>query len=215
MDEETQAPAPFQQERSRQTAERIVAAALGLLAQKPVEAISVAEIARTAGVSVGGFYARFESKAALFAYLNANVLEDVVAKARDLFSEDAVRDLDARAIVERYIDMAVRSFRRHRLIFQQIALRSRTSQDEAFRRRVLELNVELHDLFRARLAARVAELGHADPGVATDLALTAVSAVMREYLLFGEYRPQFDPVDDERLTSELTDMFCAYLRIDR
>jgi AcrR family transcriptional regulator len=54
-------PAPSQ-DRSRLTAERFVAAALKLLEASTFEALSVADIAREAGRSVGAFYQRFGSK---------------------------------------------------------------------------------------------------------------------------------------------------------
>ena len=61
------ATAPLEpvQQRSRETAERITAAALSLLERKSFAELKVTEIARKAGVSVGGFYARFPSKEAL------------------------------------------------------------------------------------------------------------------------------------------------------
>ena len=108
---------------------------------------------------------------------------------------------------------AVRSFRKHRRVLQQVSLRSRTSQDSSFRERVLALNVELHDLLRGALRRKAGEIGHPDPERAMDLALTAVSGAMREYVLFDEYRPQFEPIEDGRLIEELVDLFCSYLRI--
>jgi len=116
-------------------------------------------------------------------------------------------------VIERYITLAVRTFRRHRLVLQQVALHSRSSQDESFRRRILETNRRLHGLFRERLAERTAEMRHPDPSTAVDVALTAVSGAMREYVLFQEYRPQFEPLADERLIAELTEMFSLYLGI--
>ena len=62
---------------------------------------------------------------------------------------------------------------------------------------------------RPQEAAQVTILGP-DP---IDIALTAVSGAMREYVLFADQRPQFDPVEDEHLAAELTDLFCNYLRI--
>src|SRR6185437_11976656 len=54
-------PAP-RQYRSRVTAERFVAAAFRLLETKTFEALSVADLAREAGRSVGAFYQRFGGK---------------------------------------------------------------------------------------------------------------------------------------------------------
>ena len=50
------------QERSRATAEKFIAAALELLHERTFKELSVAELARTAGRSVGVFYQRFGSK---------------------------------------------------------------------------------------------------------------------------------------------------------
>jgi AcrR family transcriptional regulator len=54
-------PAPSQ-DRSRVTAERFIAAAFTLLETRTFEALSVADLAREAGRSVGAFYQRFGSK---------------------------------------------------------------------------------------------------------------------------------------------------------
>jgi AcrR family transcriptional regulator len=52
---------------------------------------------------VGGFYARFASKDALFDYFNSNVQEEIVANARELFSEVSTHDLTAQQLIARYI----------------------------------------------------------------------------------------------------------------
>lgn len=204
---------PTRQARSRRTANRIVAAAVELLSDKGFEDLSVAEIARKAGVSVGGFYARFPSKQALLDYLQETVLGGLLERARELFSVEGSAQLSAAQVIEQYMAMAVDGFRRHRLVLQQISLHSRTSSDPAFRCRILAVNIEFHDLFRARLHERLAQMEHPEPAPAIDIALTATSAVMREYVLFSNLRPQFEPIEDERLVQELTDLFCSYLRI--
>ncbi|MFT5052931.1 MAG: AcrR family transcriptional regulator [Chlamydiales bacterium] len=205
--------APARQARSRRTAERIVAAALDLLGERPFERMSVAEIAAGARISVGGFYARFSSKDALLDYLNHTVIDGMVDLVQEQFSPAATTDLGARDVIGRYIQLAVATFREHRTVLRAVSLRSRTSADPAFRERVRQANRSMHDIFRARLREREDEFGHGDPALAVDLALTAVSGAMREYVLFADQRPQFDPVDDERLATELTDLFCNYLGI--
>ncbi|MFT7676144.1 MAG: AcrR family transcriptional regulator [Planctomycetota bacterium] len=206
---------PAKQARSQRTAERIVAAAVELLGEQSFEGLGVAEIADRAGVSVGGFYARFKGKQALLQYLQGTVFDGILKRAHELFSPVATEGLCAADVIERYMAMAVDGFRRHRVVLQQVSLRSRTSGDPEFRSKVLGLNIELHDLFRARLYERLEQMQHTDPRSAIDVALTATSAVMREYVLFGDLRPQFPPIEDALLVSELTDLFCSYLRIDQ
>ena len=60
---------PALQTRSRQTRDKLVAALERLLRHKAFENISVAEIAREAGVSVGAVYTRFENKDAFIPVL--------------------------------------------------------------------------------------------------------------------------------------------------
>jgi AcrR family transcriptional regulator len=202
-----------QQERSRQTAERITAAALALLERKSFAELSVAEIARKAGVSVGGFYARFPSKQALLQYFDATIVEGILERAARELDSERLAGADARTVVTSYIRLAVHMFRRHRPVLQQVALRSRTSTDPAFKQRIRDANAFLHGRFRALLAERRGELGHPEPRVAIDVGLTFVSATMREYVLFAEFRPDFAPLSDARLVRELSDAFCAYLGV--
>lgn len=207
-------PLAPKQARSRQTAERITAAALALLERKSFAELSVAEIARRAGVSVGGFYARFPSKGALLQYFDATIVEGILARAGRELDSKRMAGASARTVVRTYIGLAVTAFRTHKGVLQQVALRTRTSSDEHFKRRIREANAFLHGRFRALLKERRSEISHPDPDLAVDLGLTFVSAAMREYVLFAEFRPDFRPVKDGRLVRELTDAFCAYLRIE-
>ncbi len=65
------------QHRSRRTLQRIVRAALELIAQNGVEGTTVESIARRAGSSVGSFYARFDGKHDLLIYLDQRIWETV------------------------------------------------------------------------------------------------------------------------------------------
>ena len=68
---------PPKQHRSRRTLQRIVRAALELIAQNGVEGTPVGAIARRAGSSVGSFYARFNGKTDLLVYLDERIWETV------------------------------------------------------------------------------------------------------------------------------------------
>ncbi len=203
------------QARSQATRERIVGAAVELLERKPLEEISVAEIARRAGISVGGFYARFASRDALFHTFENGFFERILA--------DADRVLDPRRwegrripeIIEAYIRMAVTVFRKHEGILRQVAVRSRGRSDPKFRERINRLNQHLHDRFRVLLHARSAEISHPDPRVAIDLGLTFVSAAMRETILFSHMCQHLARLSDDALVEELTHAYCAFLGVRR
>ncbi len=69
-------PAP-QQERSRRKREALLEKALALFAERGYEQTSIEEIARAAGVAVGGFYQHFTSKRQILLVLLDRLLQDV------------------------------------------------------------------------------------------------------------------------------------------
>ena len=201
------------QARSEETNQRIVDAAIALLEKKRLDEITVADIARKAGVSVGGFYARFESRDALFFSFEHEFFEHLLAEA-DLVLDPA-RWVKGHIpeIIEAYVHMAVSAFRRERTMLRQVALRSRGVADPAFRERVNAVNLRLHGAFRALLRVRRDEIPHPNPEAAIDLGLTFVSAAMRETILFPEMCRHLTPLSDEALIRELVRAYASYLGV--
>jgi AcrR family transcriptional regulator len=70
----------IKQERGRRTYDALIATGFRLLEDREFESITIAELAREAGYSVGAFYARFKSKDEYFDALIAHHLEE---RARD------------------------------------------------------------------------------------------------------------------------------------
>lgn len=102
---------PVKQARSRETRERLIAAGLRLLRRKTFDELSVAEIARAAGCSVGAFYVRFANKDRCFlAHINRfrgqrqAALKELYARATpDAVVHDAV--LRKYAIVGEHLNL--------------------------------------------------------------------------------------------------------------
>jgi AcrR family transcriptional regulator len=67
---------------------RILSAAKALFEEKGVEAVSMAEIGRTAGVGQGTLYRRYENKGALCAALLRDRMAQFVEEARDRIEDD-------------------------------------------------------------------------------------------------------------------------------
>src|SRR5215470_4996722 len=76
---------PVKQLRGRRSRDRLLNAGQRLVAARPFDALSVAEIARTAGSSVGAFYLRFRDKDAFFGALIAQYVADGRAETLDLY----------------------------------------------------------------------------------------------------------------------------------
>ena len=75
-----QLPAPPRQERSRRARHALLAASLALFAENGYEATTVDEIARRAGVAVGGFYLHFRSKRQVLQVLMDALLLELEAR---------------------------------------------------------------------------------------------------------------------------------------
>ena len=101
--QESQGMHPAKQKRSRQSRDKIVEAFAELLKEKPFERISVAEIAKRAGVAVGTLYRRFKNKDALipviFELYQARIEEWMAGEGRIDLPDDATLHDALQAIV--------------------------------------------------------------------------------------------------------------------
>src|SRR5690348_1397915 len=69
-------PPPPQQERSRRKRDALLQSALALFAERGYEQTSIEDIARQAGVAVGGFYQHFTSKRQILLVLMDRLLQE-------------------------------------------------------------------------------------------------------------------------------------------
>lgn len=109
---------PVQQERSRVTRERLLAAAEKVFAEKGYDGAKLADIAAEAGVSVGAVYFRFKDKDALFQAIAETFTEETRARldqfvltSRSASTEEVVRTFVLRTAV---------NMRTHRGLFRAI-----------------------------------------------------------------------------------------------
>lgn len=99
--------APVRQDRSRRSLARIVSAAEQILRDEGVEGFSIASVAQSSGVSVGGIYARVKSKERLLQLVKESVTRRVgEGLHRKLEAADPVLE----SVVDAYIDNLTESF---------------------------------------------------------------------------------------------------------
>lgn len=206
-----------QQDRSRETEDAIVAAATELMAERPFDQISVAEIAGRAGVSVGGFYARFKNKGALLHLLDEHFLVDSRAAFDEALAPARVRGMGAAQVVAAYVGVMVAKFREHRPEILQVMRNARAAAagegGRSFGERARRFNEHVHGRLRALLMERRAELTHPDPELAINLGLFFASASAREAVLSESLRAYPVQIDDDRLAREITRAYLAFLGV--
>lgn len=201
------------QDRSQQTTERIRAVALAAFAEERFDTVSVSELAERAGVSVGGFYARFKNKAALLHALDDYVLDEMLRSVRRVMAADRLAGASLADVVAAYVRMMVGFFARHRGVSRQIVIRARTSDDPGFLERMRAFNAEAHGLLAARLQERSREIRCDDPEAAIPFAIMTVSATAREAVLFGDRKMNLSTTRGRALVESLVRVFLAYLGV--
>jgi AcrR family transcriptional regulator len=87
-------PAPPQQERSRLKRQKLLDAAMLLFYERGYEATSIEDIAKQAGVAVGGFYQHFRSKQQVLLVLMDGLLQQVSAINLQMGTGDPVTALE-------------------------------------------------------------------------------------------------------------------------
>jgi AcrR family transcriptional regulator len=208
-------PRTPRQPRSRDTEERILRAFGELLEGSRFEDVSVQQVAGRAGVSVGGFYARFGSKDdALLHLLYAGYVRDALALAERVLDPERWRGAGIAPIAHAYFTLMLDAGHGHNGVLRELVSRTRLNPDAvrdsaawaSFRQGV-------HEPFRRLMAERMAEVDHADPQLAVRFAFSACSSALREALLFGHMEPSMGPVDEPTLARELARMFCRYLGV--
>ena len=125
---------PPQQARSRETLDRILDAAEGLVSEKGFEDTTVAEVVQRAESSVGAFYTRFPDKNALLYALYERYLEQAVATADEALAPERWAGADLAEVLDAVVRFLVSIYREQRGLIRTFVLRNHT--DPAFRARV-------------------------------------------------------------------------------
>jgi AcrR family transcriptional regulator len=89
-------PLTKRQEKALETENRIYTAAIRLMDRKGFERITIADISKKAGVSVGAFYHYFKSK--------NDILAEIFQKADDYFSTQVVSGLKKKSVPEQIVE---------------------------------------------------------------------------------------------------------------
>ena len=201
------------QTRSEATTTRLLEVGLELFAAGTLAETPVAEIARAAGISVGGFYGRFRTKADLERAIAETMLRRLYAPFEELFAPAELEGVSAAGIVERFARGLLRAFGGpDRDAARRVVLMVRGDADLPASREVRDCNARVQRIFAEALLARRAELAHPEPDKAVAFADLAMSAAAREALLHAGTGLA---LDESALIEQLTDLGCAYLRIPR
>jgi AcrR family transcriptional regulator len=197
------------QDRSERTQERLLRAAESLILEKGLADASVPEIARRAGSSVGGFYARFADKDALLRALEERFFGEMEERVARLADAGRWGDAPIATIAGACAAELVHVFRERRNLiaaFLHFSTRDPELLADAIR-------------FRAATAERIAglllprrqELRHPEPRLAIDLGVQFAFALMLQLVIVGDVHAGGRTLRDGELVDEIARNFLAYI----
>ncbi|HSP96608.1 MAG TPA: TetR/AcrR family transcriptional regulator [Candidatus Dormibacteraeota bacterium] len=190
------------QERTRRTLGRMLDAAEKLVADRGFSDTSIAEIARVAGTSVGGFYRRFPDKQGLLQALHARFCDEARATADAGLDPARWVGTPIADIVRQFSAFLIQIYRERAGSVRAFSLAALT--DDTVRQRTLELREHLHRCLAALLADRRAELGHVDVERSAAFAIDFMVGTLSQAV-------HFQIEAEPRLDGELPRLFLAYL----
>ncbi|HET9182827.1 MAG TPA: helix-turn-helix domain-containing protein [Candidatus Angelobacter sp.] len=205
-----------QQERSRESLQKLLRAAIEVLGQHGVEGTTIPRIAHHAGLTPGSVYRRFPDKEALLETAILGMLERQDQNVRSMTPE-MTRDIPLRVFADQIINSIVVGYRARasllRALRQFVRGRGKTPFGKKASRLELRTFERLVDLFMSH-AERI---DHPDPRAAISIALMMVSSTAFELVAAHQDMSAWKhllPVHaDQALKRELVRGFLSYLGI--
>lgn len=202
--------APPKQARSQETLRRLLEAAEALIETKGFGEMSIADVAKAAQSSVGGFYRRFRDKDELLLALHERFTRDLEARM-DLLEAEVVQAPTLAQMVRPCVQEMVRVFHDRRALFA--AFTSRFAENPEMLRRGLGLRTAVLRRFGQLVLTYRDEIGHPEPDLAVDLAAQMMFALMDQLVVWGSLRAGGEALDQARIAAELERSFLAYLMV--
>lgn len=199
------------QARSERTLQRLLDAAESLIKEKGHAAVSIPDIARRAGSSVGGFYARFRDKNELLRALEERHFIELSQRVAALADARRWKNAATTDIVEAAVAELVSTTRERRHMIAAFLVRA--IEDPVIREGGLRFRRDVEERIGALLLPRRAEMNHPDPALAIELGIQTAFALMQQHVLIEETQVGGRALSDEELRRELATMFLRYIGI--
>jgi AcrR family transcriptional regulator len=204
---------PPQQQRSRESLERVLKAGERVLTEKGYEGFTIGEVSRRAKVSVGSVYGRFESKEALIRAIHQRMMERLTPPEEEVAAAPDDAGLDLATVVARGVHVLADSMDRERRLLRVFMVRG--AVDPSIARPGSEASQATGRAFNSAVLARREEIGHPDPELAADIAFRMVYDVLARQVMHGPTFESDRMVEWDPLVAELIAAVLAYLRHGR
>ena len=190
---------------------RLLRSARSVIAREGFDGASITAIVEDAGLSIGAFYQRFDSKEALLQELHEETVEHNIALMRRSFEPERWKGKSASSVLEEWIRSSLQISKRD-AGFQR-ACYQRALGDDAFSAREARIRRELAELLTPLLIERLPGRRSRERQARVDFCLTMVTAVVSDVYLAARFAVLASPPSREALAAQLLEACCAHLGI--
>lgn len=199
------------QARSERTLYRLLDAAEALIVERGLAGLSIPEVARRAGSSVGGFYARFRDKNELLRALEERFFLEVQVRLDAVADERRWVGAPVTDIVAAAVEELVRVTESRRDLIRAFLFRA--TQDVKIRDDAVRFRKRAAQRIAALLLGKAPGFRHPDPALAIDLGVQAAFSLMNQHVLLDGTHAMGRTLAREELGREIARMFVAYVGI--
>jgi len=197
------------QERSRQSFDRAVEAAMSLMVERRSGAITIAEVAARSGVSTGSIYARVASKEDLIRVAHARLMNRLALETDRALGIQAAPDEDLQVVVGRSVSALAELLRRHS---EELAPFMRLAHSDPVIASGGKIAHEgMVSAFSKALLAAGPAITRPDPDAAVAWSCAVVYSVLARELGLGSDPEAAADLPWDELLAALTEMVAAYL----
>jgi AcrR family transcriptional regulator len=197
------------QARSERSLYRLLDAAEALIVERGLGGLSIPEVVRRAGSSVGGFYARFRDKNELLRALEERFFLQVQARLDALADERRWQGQPVADIVAAAVEELVSVTESRRELIRAFLFRA--TQDVKIRDDAIRFRNRAAERVATLLVAKAAGFRHPDPVLAIDLGVQFAFALMNQHVLLDGTHVSGRSLSRADLEREIARMFIAYV----
>lgn len=198
------------QSRSQQTLERILQSSTALIAEQSYDEVTIAEIAARAQISVGGFYSRFDNKAALLGTLCQRLGQETQSRIGTALANDwsSTSLLDLLQII---VFGNAEIYEKYRGVLTVVHLQTRVlrpgGEDSARQVYNKKIVAQLETL----ILRKREQIVHRRPRVACRIAVACMASMLRDAIVFNDRSLYPKPQDLRTVSRHVARVMYQYL----
>lgn len=205
-----------QQERSRESLQKLLKAAIEVLGQHGVEGTTIPRIAHHAGLTPGSVYRRFHDKDALLETAILGILERQDENLQALTPE-MVHEISLRVFADQIINSMVVGYRARAPLLRAMRQFIHSRPEDAFQRKASRLEISTYKRLVDLFLVHRERINHPDPEMAVSTGLMIVVSTVLELVVTHSDLSDWKgllPKDDQALKQELKRVFLNYLGVE-